>query len=77
MDKSISNLNQALAVMESEEHSRNALVDDENPEVVETFDLLILRIHRICHDVMNKSNCPESLRPWTRLPIWKDVRQGD
>lgn len=73
MDKSISNLNHVLAVIESEEHSRNALVD-EDPEVVETFDLLILRIHRVCHAIMNNSNGGESRRPWTRVPIWKDVR---
>ena len=73
MDTSISHLNHVLAVIESEEHSRDALID-EDPEVVETFDLLILRIHRVCHSVMNAANNSSSRRPWTRVPIWKDVR---
>lgn len=73
MDTSISNLNRILAVMESEEHSRDSLID-EDPEVVETFDLLVLRIHRVCHEIMNNSNKPESRRKWTVVPIWKDVR---
>jgi len=73
MDTSITNLFEALALVESEEHSRDGLVDLD-PEVVETYDLLLLRIHRVCHAVMNKANGGESRRPWTRVPIWQDVR---
>ncbi len=65
---SLERLKQARLEIEDLEHSRLESGD------IEAFDKEIILIHRVCHDVMNDSNRPESPTPWTQVPIWKDVR---
>ena len=63
-------LEMARQIVESIEHSREELTDDE----IKQFDKLLVLIHRVCHAVMNNAKLSESRLPWTNVPIWKDVR---